>query len=90
MFKFLTNWLANRKISDQKKICQIEGHWLEKNGEGREGELIQGVPIPMKPVSLWIMTCKCGYGELDEPGTLPHRVSWADGQEKLRKAKNGK
>lgn len=90
MIVFIKGLIAKYKHAAQLKACRRFGHFLNKNGEGREHEMRNGVPVPVAPVSAWVMTCKCGYGEIANVNTEPYHVTFEDGQKKLEEARRGK
>lgn len=85
MIKFFRNWRRRRRQEAQLKICRYEGHWLIKNGFTQDGKIIDGSPFGVGPETAWILTCKCGYGEVTPVGTAPYRRSYLEG-EKMKQA----
>lgn len=84
MIGWFRRWKAARVKAKNLETCRREGHLLLKSGEATPGKMVGGAAIPTGPAEFWFYSCKCGYGELNDPGPASYRRS-VEEAERLKK-----
>lgn len=87
-------WWRRRKarIKHEKQIqeCREDGHFLVRSGELTPATMKGGAPVPTGKPDFWLFSCKCGYSEVNDVGTVgPYRRTWDDGEHLKKTASIG-
>lgn len=84
-FSWWRQFRAKQKKVKQLRACKEDGHFLVKSGEAVQGKMVGGVPTPISDkADFWFYSCKCGYGEANDPNKFSYRRSWEEA-EKLKR-----